>query len=236
MLTNFVRHFCSGNQTVMDTTSTTGGSGGPAGSISSVIVPFCLLAALMAIYYWTWTRSRIVRLVNAIPGPKALPLLGNFLQLNVGHDAFLKRVHFEWMQQYGRIYRAWGGMRPVVIVCTPELMEPILVSQKLITKAVEYSYLSPWLGNCMFLTTGTRWKTRRRLLTPAFHFQILNSFVDVFNEQSLVCARQLEMALETSKDGQLDIFPFMTECALDIICGNSISSLRLFLFVCFFSA
>jgi cytochrome P450 family 4 len=48
----------------------------------------------------------------------------------------------------------WAGGRPVVVISTPELMEPILTSQKLITKSIEYSYLSPWLGNCMFLTTG----------------------------------------------------------------------------------
>lgn len=34
------------------------------------------------------------------------------------------------------------------------IMQPILASQELITKAVEYSYLSSWLGNCMFLMTG----------------------------------------------------------------------------------
>jgi hypothetical protein len=33
-------------------------------------------------------------------------------------------------------------------------VQPILASQKLITKGKEYSYLSKWLGACMFLTTG----------------------------------------------------------------------------------
>ena len=34
------------------------------------------------------------------------------------------------------------------------LWQPILNSQELITKGQEYSYLSQWLGSCMFLTTG----------------------------------------------------------------------------------
>lgn len=34
------------------------------------------------------------------------------------------------------------------------IQQPILSSQKLITKGKEYSYLSRWLGDCMFLTTG----------------------------------------------------------------------------------
>ena len=68
--------------------------------------------------------------------------------------AFLKIAHLQWPRAHGPIYRAWAGGRPVVIISTPELMEPILTSHKLITKSIEYSYLSPWLGNCMFLTTG----------------------------------------------------------------------------------
>lgn len=73
----------------------------------------------------------------------------------------------------------------------------------------------------MFLTTGARWKNRRRLLTPAFHFQILNSFVDVFNEKSVDCARELERSIEIHGDAEFDVFPIMTQCALDIICGES---------------
>lgn len=45
-----------------------------------------VLAALLFIYYVLWSRSRFVRLVNALPGPPALPVLGNFLDLNVDHD------------------------------------------------------------------------------------------------------------------------------------------------------
>ncbi|XP_032789240.2 cytochrome P450 4c3 [Daphnia magna] len=180
-----------------------------------------VLTLLLIVYYRMWSQSRTVRLFNALPGPDFLPFLGNFLDLNVDLDEFLKLVHFDWIKKYGPIYRVWGGFRPVAIISSPQLMEPILVSQKLITKASEYSYLSPWLGNCMFLTTGGRWKSRRRLLTPAFHFQILNSFVDVFNEKSIDCARQLERAIETHGDNEFDIFPIMTQCALDIICESS---------------
>ncbi|XP_046640760.1 cytochrome P450 4c3-like [Daphnia pulicaria] len=183
---------------------------------------FCSLLVILLIgYYWTWSRSRFVRLINALPGPDALPFLGNFMDLNVDHDEYLKIVHFDWIKKYGAIYRLWLG-HPAVLISSPEFMEPILNSQKLISKAVEYRYLNPWLGNCMFLTTGSRWRNRRRLLTPAFHFQILNSFVDVFNEKSADCAREFTKAIEAHGDeNEIDIFPMMTQCALDIICETS---------------
>ena len=42
----------------------------------------------------------------------------------------------------------------MIVISSPELMEPILSSHELITKGVEYSYLTDWLGTCLFLSTG----------------------------------------------------------------------------------
>ena len=126
----------------------------------------------------------------------------------------------KWIAEHGPIYRAWAGPRPVVTIASPQLMEPILCSQKHITKGFEYSFLSSWLGDCMFLTTGQRWKARRKLLTPAFHFQILHSFFDVFNEQALQLVQVLERIVSQEAGEAADIFPLVTKCALDIICGQ----------------
>lgn len=64
---------------------------------------------------------------------------------------------------------------------------------------------------------GSKWHSRRKLLTPAFHFKILEDFLDVFNGQSTTMVQQLR----GKADGKpFDIFPFITRCALDIICGE----------------
>lgn len=64
------------------------------------------------------------------------------------------------------------------------------------------------------------WKKNRRLLNPAFKVQILNSFMYAFNDKSLVCARELEQAIESQNGGEINVFPIMTHCTMDIICGN----------------
>lgn len=54
------------------------------------------------------------------------------------------------------------------------------------------------------------------MLTPTFHFKILEEFIVVFNEQANVFTE----ILKQKADGKpLDIFPYVTRCALDIICG-----------------
>jgi cytochrome P450 family 4 len=57
------------------------------------------------------------------------------------------------------------------------------------------------------------------MLTPAFHFKILEDFFHVFNEQSQVLIQKLSAISTTEKDG-FDIYPFISRCTLDIICGK----------------
>lgn len=179
------------------------------------------LATILCVWRFLWGRSRYVRLLNRIPGSKGWPIIGNSLELQVNLAEFLQLVHREWSSKYGNIYRGWAGTRSVVCIASPELMEPILNSQELITKAQEYSYLSQWLGSSMFLTTGSRWKCRRRLLTSAFHFQILESFIDIFNEQSALLVNDFIDADRQNPHGDVNVYSILTQSALDIICDSS---------------
>ena len=39
-----------------------------------------------------------------------------------------------------------------------------------------------WLGEGLLIANGDRWARNRRLLTPAFHFDILQPYVQVYNQ------------------------------------------------------
>ena len=95
----------------------------------------------------------------------------------------------------------------VAVLCCPTSV-PILVHP--------LSYVPAY-----FKPTGKRWRSRRRLLTPAFHFKILENFFDVFNEQSrnLICELETAAANPSSPDGTVNVYTILTQCALDIICG-----------------
>ena len=41
--------------------------------------------------------------------------------------------------------------------------------------------LKPWLGDGLLLAGGGKWARNRRLLTPAFHFDVLKPYVNVYN-------------------------------------------------------
>ena len=51
-------------------------------------------------------------------------------------------------------------------------------------------------------STGPKWKTRRRLLTPAFHYGILEDFAEVFQEQAAIFVEQLKVCFYVGQIGQ----------------------------------
>lgn len=66
---------------------------------------------------------------------------------------------------------------------------------------------------------GQHWFNHRRLLTPAFHFNVLENFCDVFTENANYLVGKLN---KLSGDGEsVNIYPLITNAALDILCGNA---------------
>lgn len=60
------------------------------------------------------------------------------------------------------------------------------------------------------------------MLTPTFHFKILEDFIDIFNKQSVVLVEKLSEAhheMLTQKKDRINLFPYVARCTLDIICG-----------------
>lgn len=65
-------------------------------------------------------------------------------------------------------------------------------------------------------STGDKWRSRRKMLTPTFHFSILTDFLEVMNEQSDILIQKM---LKHVGGDPFNCFGYITLCALDIICG-----------------
>ncbi|CAD7077921.1 unnamed protein product [Hermetia illucens] len=189
-----------------------------AGSFSPITI-IILTTIIGLIFIRNRRRSRVVKLIEKIPGPLSLPLIGNTLESNVDHDELFMRMTGMaklWGYRYG-INRAWLG-GPYVFLSDPETVEPILNSAKYIDKSQDYDFLQPWLGTGLLTSWGRKWHSRRKILTPAFHFKILDDFIDVFNEQSAVLAKKLEAEINSDS---FNVFPYVTLCTLDIVCETA---------------
>ncbi|XP_054724772.1 cytochrome P450 4c3-like [Uloborus diversus] len=109
----------------------------------------------------------------------------------------------------------WFGMTPIVSVFKPEVLEVILSSNYSLEKSFEYNFLHQWLGRGLLTSTDAKWKSRRKLLTPSFHFRILENFLPVFHDQSMVLVKKLH---SMAKQEYVDITPLIVLCTLDAVC------------------
>lgn len=187
---------------------------------------FTIIIAIVAILYF-WYRQKYHRLLTALaklPGPPGLPILGNALE-------FFGKSPPEILQVLGKVYDQYShngfaamriGFDPLIMLSNPKNAEVLLSSQKFLEKSDEYKAISRWLSTGLLTSTGQKWFSRRKVITPAFHFKILEQFVEVFEKNSRILIEKFA----ESKDQSSDIFPLVTLCALDVICGKKISQLR----------
>jgi cytochrome P450 len=78
------------------------------------------------------------------------------------------------------------------------------------------------LVSLFWYIAGDKWRPRRKLLTPAFHFKILDEFMPTFNEKSMASVAKMEEILGTAGSKEIDVFSIMTDPVFDVFCGNFI--------------
>lgn len=66
---------------------------------------------------------------------------------------------------------------------------------------------------------GAKWHRRRKILTPTFHFDILKSFMPVFEEHSRNIVKHLKRTVQEGSD-VIDVMPVISDFTLYIICGK----------------
>ncbi|CEF71381.1 Cytochrome P450 4V2 [Strongyloides ratti] len=174
------------------------------------------------IYFFLKQRYTFIVSLWNIPGPLAIPIFGSTLWLKWNiEDLTLQINEFseKLYQQNTKIACFWLGPYPLISPLHPETAEKILSSTEILRKGPEYSIFTQWLKTGLLTSWGNKWKSRRRLLTPTFHFNILKEFMNVFNNESKILIKELSKSYK--KDIEFDVFPYMKRCALDIICDTS---------------
>nr|XP_056711048.1 cytochrome P450 4V2 [Euleptes europaea] len=181
-----------------------------------------LLATLLAASASRWLLGyfRAWREMRHIPGiPRCYPFVGNLLALERDAAAFFKQ-----MLNYGDEFRntplvkGWLGTMPLLLLFHAETIEVVLSSSKHIEKPFPYKFLYPWLGTGLLTSSGSKWRTRRKMLTPTFHFTILTDFLEVMNEQANILVEKLEKHVDKEP---FDCLLYMSLCTLDIICETA---------------
>lgn len=119
--------------------------------------------------------------------------------------------------RYGKTFRMWILNESLVYTMELTHFEDILNSTTLLEKGQLYKFLRPFLNDGLLLSVGRKWHSRRKIFTSAFHFKILEHYVDIMDRQSAVLVQQLHKLA----DGEqvVDTLKYVSLAALDIITG-----------------
>ena len=184
--------------------------------LSFLVTVFILLTMLYGIVK-IWWKNHTGRL-SFIPGPPTVPLLGNALMRHRDPRKSFKKLQ-EFSRLYNGLYVLWMAYKPVVITGRLTYAEAILSSKESLSKSFDYKFLQEWLGTGLLTSSGQKWKSRRRAITPTFHFAILKEFVCIFEKQS---KRLVEKFRETADTGEaIDVQVPVSLATLDVICETS---------------
>ncbi|KAK7869845.1 hypothetical protein R5R35_008062 [Gryllus longicercus] len=177
------------------------------------------LALPLALWRWGRRRFHMIRLGAKFPGPFAMPIVGNALDPGTIDITAIFNWGYDMLMKYTPLFRYYIGPYLIITSTHPKDNERILSGYKFLNKSHLYNkFLEPWLGDGLLLSHGDKWRSRRKRLTPAFHFKILDQFQSVI----LNCGNEFVRQLQKRAGGvAFDVWPLVKLLTLDVICETA---------------
>ncbi|XP_017888706.1 cytochrome P450 4g15 [Ceratina calcarata] len=181
-------------------------------SATTVFLSLFIPALILYAIYFRISRRHMYELAEKIPGPPALPILGNALDFIGSSDTIFQTV-YQKSFEFNEVIKLWIGPKLIVFLVDPRDVEVILSSHVYIDKSAEYRFFKPWLGDGLLISSGQKWRNHRKLIAPTFHLNVLKSFIDLFNANSRAVVEK--MRKENGKE--FDIHHYMSELTVEIL-------------------
>ncbi|KAK2165954.1 hypothetical protein LSH36_44g13010 [Paralvinella palmiformis] len=161
-----------------------------------------------------YNHKRKIRQLTKLPGMKGHILLGALEEIPAPDESGLAFLR-ETLPHYPRMaYGFVGPFNMIVSISHPDPVKVILqTSEPKPCKFGGYHNALPWLGEGLLLSGGKKWARNRRLLTPAFHFDILRQYVAVDNSSADVL---IDKWINT-QGKYIEVFRDISLCTLEII-------------------
>ncbi|XP_036144042.1 cytochrome P450 4C1 [Monomorium pharaonis] len=191
----------------------------------TILLLLLLLLLILIVAYHYYVQYR--RLINKIPGHIGISPI---ILLNLISQAEI----FKLLNNYTNVYYPVSKLVDfffmlMVSIRHPDDLQVILSGTKHLEKSVQYNILHPWFGMNVLTKIGSAWQSRRKVLTPVFHFNILQQFTEILIKEGKSMTKSLK---NTEGIITKDLIPFISEHTLNAICetamGISLQEMGLF--------
>ncbi|XP_055379703.1 cytochrome P450 4d8-like [Condylostylus longicornis] len=180
-----------------------------------------LILFITFLYIVDYRSRKHVEKFKNIPEPPSIRIVGNIYHFLHDDVASLQQIVLNFFDEYGDTYKIWCAWQYSVLTCSPKVTEEILSSNnRYMEKNFLYDLLKPWLNEGLLLSVDHKWHSRRKILTPAFHFKILESFVPVFERQGDILIERIKK-LNLNEDDIFDIHELIAMITLNAIAETS---------------
>ena len=185
---------------------------------AALFYTFFIGLLLVLAYCSRWRRY--FQLGMKLPGPPALPIIGNCHQFSRNDLCKLFQECKEIASSYGPIARLWIGPLLVVVLTDPDHIEIVVKHDKLSTRGyLAYKVMEKPFRNGLLHLDGEEWRRHRKIVSAALHINILETFVEIFAKNSDILANKFK-ALADGITAH-DIAPHLIRCTMDIIYQTS---------------
>ncbi|XP_057564867.1 cytochrome P450 4F2-like [Hippopotamus amphibius kiboko] len=171
---------------------------------------------LARILTWTYTSYDKFRRLQCFPqAPKCNWFLGHLGQFPATEQSL--RDFTQLVANYPQGFTIWMGPTiPIIVFCHPDMIRTVTSASAAIAPKDKkfYDFLKPWLGDGLLLSAGDKWSSHRRLLTPAFHFNILKPYMKIFIKSADIMHAKWQR-LVTEGHTHLDMFEHISLLTLD---------------------
>nr|XP_014700723.2 cytochrome P450 4A6-like isoform X1 [Equus asinus] len=187
----------------------------PLGSVSGLLQVASLLGLVLLLLKAAQLylrRQWLLKAFQEFPCPPSHWLYGHSQELrnDQGLQDLLKRV-----EKFPCASPRWlGGTSVQLLVYDPDYMKVILGRSDPKSLGI-YKFMAPWIGYGLLLLNGQTWFQHRRMLTPAFHYDILKPYVGLMANSVRVMLDKWEELI--NQDSHLDIFGHISLMTLDTI-------------------
>uniref|UniRef100_A0A8C3MUX4 Uncharacterized protein n=1 Tax=Geospiza parvula TaxID=87175 RepID=A0A8C3MUX4_GEOPR len=181
----------------------------PFAAILQLSVLLGVTCVLLKVLQFYWERKKLIKALEAFPGPPKHWLYG--------HNHLVRK-------EYPYAFPRWfGPILPSIIIHHPEYAKTILGRADPKASAV-YKLLVPWIGKGLLILEGRKWFQHRKMLTPAFHYDVLKSYVTLMSDSVKVMLDKWDKKITERRS--VELFQDVSLMTLDSImkCAFSFNS------------
>lgn len=166
------------------------------------------------------------RTVDSLPGPPRLPIIGNLLSLDPEQ---MHSVIEGWEATYGSLFRFRLGLRDVVVVSEPALVQKVLRERpENYRRMSSFAPVFDEIGAPGVLSAeGTTWRSLRRLTMEALSHRNLKGFYPTLKGVVERLYRHWKLASDTGREVQLtsDLQRFLVDVMTQLAFGYDVKAL-----------